>query len=476
MSITAEQEYLINLYRAGKFEELAKQNLKMPIDADDNTIIHYLCCQLDRRALEAIKDANPGALTYDVVNMPNKFSDLPIHRALETLKKSGKTDHSFIAYLIDILGCNPRIPNAHGHIIVKTDDKSHTEEVASCKEKVKELNEHVIKNIIALTNIADKFKADPLAFMENPEDSSAENKTIAFLKKLTEKYAVRLGELALAQSNLPVRDKVSAQTGGKKRAKSKSKFSGQRKIRSYFPSYSNHSNVIDEDDDDITENGHDSFVTNRRNYLLDGFGQYHASRVNRDAESDSDSDDQLSRPRKKREETESDKLYKDFLEMIKKALKLGDGEEADKEARLYRSGLKITIVKENPELKGKVNDKAKIEKMREIIEDATELKKKIKSIDWDEIKKIMAEMSKQGEERKKQRPPRESRERREPKTDTESEEKKETKPKRTRKSTKTEESGTRHRGPQLTNDGYIKSDELLFSTEEKTAKQNHRRR
>ncbi|AGC01859.1 hypothetical protein H012_gp604 [Acanthamoeba polyphaga moumouvirus] len=108
---------LLNLYFTGQYNKLANSNLSQPIDQNGNTIMHVIASNLNKNALESILKQNPNAITHNIINTPNNKSELPIHKAMESVQKSN-SNHDFITYLIERLGANPGVPDANNRIIV----------------------------------------------------------------------------------------------------------------------------------------------------------------------------------------------------------------------------------------------------------------------------------------------------------------------------------------------------------------------
>ena len=235
----SKSDDLMELYKKRDFKALAQKNLKTPVDNLGNTIVSVMAANLDKEAFEAIRAANPKALSYDVINTPNNKQDLPIHVALETIKKNN-SDDSFINYMIS-LGAKTNIPNSQNKIIVKnttqvtqTNDKS--------KEKLKQLNEQVINNINTLNRLAGSNTSANTCAISSKDlgTESGKNENLQFIKQLKNYYAD--ATIVDASQQQP----KSTQAGG---------YNGRRRIKSYIP--------------DFTETGeNDSFVAKRKNQLL----------------------------------------------------------------------------------------------------------------------------------------------------------------------------------------------------------------
>ena len=182
--------------------------------------------------------------------------------------------------------------------------------------------------------------------------------------------------------------------------------------------------------------------------------------------------DVQSRP--KREPQPHDEVYRSFIQKIKDAM----GVDEDT-ARLYRSALKIIITRDRPELRGRENDALKVQAMEEIINDKEVLKKTLNRDvipRLDEIKRIMEENREAGEKRRKEWEERKkNRGDRENRTETNTGKSTATtntsrKQQVSSKST-SDEPATKTRKPRksskVAENGYIQSDEILLSPEER---------
>jgi hypothetical protein len=92
---------------------------------------------------------------------------------------------------------------------------------------------------------------------------------------------------------------------------------------------------------------------------------------------------------------EADEKYRSFVKTIMDLLSVDEDT-----ARLYRSAIKITIERKNPELRK--DELLKIKEMENIFESESTLKSTLKKIDIDEIKKHMAMQKQKSEERRKE--------------------------------------------------------------------------
>ncbi|XWV26502.1 hypothetical protein QJ857_gp0567 [Tupanvirus soda lake] len=229
---------LLTAYLRKDYNTLASANLNQPVNNDGDTIIHIMAKNLDKAAFELILLTNPKAITYSVINTPNKKSQLPIHLALEKIQENQQIGDDFINYMINVLGANPDIPDANNRIIVSNiQNKNKT--INENENKIKEHNNTVIKNIQSLIKIAemntDKLPGS-ISFSKEPVEMENDG-NIDFIHNIIEYY------------NNPMNKQVS-QEGG---------YNGRRRIRNYFS-------------DGLSESGdNDSFVAKNRNELMNNY-------------------------------------------------------------------------------------------------------------------------------------------------------------------------------------------------------------
>lgn len=491
-----KNQNLIDLYQKNDFEYLAKSNLKEPIDNNGNTIIHLMAANLDREAFKSLLRCNPKSLSYDVINAPNNKSELPIHKALETVQKNNQNDHSFISYMVNELHANPNIPDSQNRIIINKNQELDSAYIDQSKNKIKELNDAVIKNIFDLSKFAEiKTQSKNSCVLYSMPESSNKISTnnVEFIKKLTNHY-------------LQLQKKSSMQHAG---------YTGKRIIKNTYSDsndftesgendsfvsrkqnnttksnmdYKSHktfvggklNRLINEDEElyedkiaDFEASGmeNDSFSTQERNKInknLDNlFGgaikknkNYESNKKSTDDDDSDDNDFDLfsSQDRPRREpNVKVNEMYKSFIKKIMDLLNVDEDT-----AKLYRSAIKITIAKKNPELKKRENDELKVKEMETIINNKDQLQKILKTIDFNEIKKIMAEGKERGEERRKQI---EEQRKNKPKNETTGETKRKTMGE-TAKSTSTTGSAAKSKmvkKSKVTENGYLVSDEIIFS-------------
>ena len=123
--------------------------------------------------------------------------------------------------------------------------------------------------------------------------------------------------------------------------------------------------------------------------LDDDADKYDDNEKEYDDEDDDDSyKDYESRPRVKRvRNPELDDLYKSFIEKIVKYMNI-----SEEEAMNIRDAVKKVVITKNPELRGRIHDEQRLKEMESILASKNDLKKALKNVNLDEVKKEMAEM------------------------------------------------------------------------------------
>ena len=225
----------MELYRKRDFKSLADSDLKQPVNNDGDTIIHIMSQELDKNGIETLLMYNPYAITYEIINMPNKKSQLPIQKAMASIERVKQNTYDFITFMIR-LGANPDIPDAKNRIIVPDikNTGSVYENFPSVQEDqrkqadIEKLNNTVINNIKSLTKMIDSKSG-----RDDRNDTDVD-----FVKKIIELYKPKQG-----------------QSGG---------YNNKRRTNNFM-----------DDSKDLTESGeNDSFVvndTNRKNRWIDEY-------------------------------------------------------------------------------------------------------------------------------------------------------------------------------------------------------------
>jgi hypothetical protein len=210
-------------YMKKDYEKLAFSNLKQPINSNGDTIIHVLARNLDKQAFETIRKYNPKAITYSVINTPNKLSELPIHHALESIKMNEQIGYDFIDYMVNELGASTNLPDINNRTVVNI--SKDTKVSYNTNDSINNLNDIVIRNIRKLSKIED-FNIN--TFIDQFISKQNVNRNVDFIKNITNHY-----------SNLE-------QKGGY----------SKRRINSHFTDW---------------KNSYDSFVVPNKNKILDTY-------------------------------------------------------------------------------------------------------------------------------------------------------------------------------------------------------------
>lgn len=448
---------LLSSYQAKNFNTLASANLRQPIDNEGNTIVHLMAKNLDREGFEKLLSINPKSVTDELINAPNNNSQRPIHLAMQSIQSNNDpSKNQFIEYLIYRLGANPSIPDNNNRIV-----KQKSEATFESNQKLQKLNNDTISNLRIMNNLIEKEKNNIVGHGD-----------VDFVRKLTEHYKTKYGV---------------SQTGG---------YNGQRKIR--YESDRNDSFVLDKNTKNKLYNDKSA---NEYDIRRDIWGSNNNRQAQKSFDDDWNTDDfdleeseddmydirrinqnkrsthyDMYTPDRPRDE-KVDEVYRSFVKKIMDLL--GVDEET---ARKYRSAIKLNIEEKNPELRGRINDSLKVKEMEKIFENKNRLQQTLDSIDMGAIQEIIEKRKTESETRRAERnKDRSNRNRSDRNSDrpsknegtrgnrgskgssgskgsngssgqTETE-----KPKRTRKSSA---------APSRVNNGYLESDEIIFSSED----------
>lgn len=385
---------ILNAYNnakiTGNYSVLAASNLKTPIDDQGNTILHLIAKNLDLNTLAGIAKANPNAFSFDIVNVPNKDGDTPLHLAVVAVNQAGQQKQSEIINKLMELGANKNIPNNKGQVIainngITKQINAATAATTAAASSVAATAANAVTGISKQAQQSDVLNAtsDQLAEWAKKLPGSdqlnawinqlSDTDIAGNIKKLTDSFqqsvknpgttvgGTSCGIQTGTTSSTPVNenldfirnltDKYRPQKGG---------YSGQRKIKSYMS-----------DPYEFSEFGiNDSFVSKKRKELIDQYSNLFSSQE---------------RPRN-RFDPEAIEKYNEILQRIKDFLGVDD-----ETAKLYRLALKINVTKDHPELKKKENDILKIEEIEKITRTKDDLQKAIKGIKIENLRQEQAE-------------------------------------------------------------------------------------
>lgn len=233
ISNDSQEHEILKYYQMKDYEKLASSDLKQPVNANGDTIIHIIAKNLDKNAFESIRKYNPKALNYTVINTPNKLSEFPIHHALKTIKKNRLMEYDFIDYMINELGAKSDIPDIRNRIIVSESDSEEKKISYNIDNRIKKLNDIVIRNIQNLTKLAesniDNISNAISDVLRNSGNNDSKNNT-EFVKNITNYY-----------------NNLEKQVGG---------YKGRRKIPHRFTNW---------------RNTYDSFIATNKNKILNDY-------------------------------------------------------------------------------------------------------------------------------------------------------------------------------------------------------------
>ncbi|AUV58335.1 hypothetical protein [Bandra megavirus] len=496
----------LNLYLNKQYDKLANSNLKQPIDQDGNTVLHVIASNLNKQAFENIRKNNPNAINHSTINIPNKNSELPIHKAMESIKKNN-SNHEFITYMIDNLGANPNIPDINNRIIITNNNNSKS----YSDDKINQLNNDAVNNFRKFTQMAETKLGEisPTIKRKLNDMGISSNNFSKLAEDAQNKLSQIMPDLKKSSNITYNMSKNNRQSGGRNetdqqnieaiknlnrhylnnRQKSNDSFVAKNKnklINQYNNNQSQSTNQIRNNklvggaNNNVFQNKQQTIGDRIRNYNNNLFGG--ASIFD-----DSDDDDLIfnkiddtdsseieldnkeikryrdmisnqSRPRN----VKVDETYKSFVKKIMDLL--GVDEET---ARLYRSAIKIEIENKNPELKRRENDELKVKEMEKMFTNKKTLQKAIDDIDMDKIKKTMQERKANWEARSE-----EIRKAREEKS-------KQNKNKSKNQTTTSDETSSdnmstsievpkkinKNRKTSVAENGYVQSDEVILSSE-----------
>ena len=221
---------IMSMYYQKNFESLANTYLGIPINDEGDTIVHIISQNLDKNAFQEILKHNNMAITYSIINMPNRKSRYPLHAALDSILKDSNPNYEFIDYMINVLGANPKNPDNNDRIIViddnndNNDNESETHPKSLTNEKINKLNKTVINNIKKLTMLLDKKNNSNY---KNTHSDMSMNTNVEFIKDIVDHYNkqnILNGSDVSKESNKKVEVNSQDLTGG---------YTGQRRIKKY---------------------------------------------------------------------------------------------------------------------------------------------------------------------------------------------------------------------------------------------------
>lgn len=459
------QPKIIELYKQGKYDELARTNLSGKLDDDGNTIFHIIADNLDQNALERLF-SRASIQVKNHINIINNKGESPIHRALDAIKNKSYPNDNIITYMVDVLEADPTIPDSQNRIIVPAVEEKATDSLmsptSSIHNKIMNLNDTVIKNIMELKKINSSNIKDIM--------NSSQSNSLNGLRDLFGKKSDTIDRSANKNSdtiNDFANKKSSISTYMGNDESNKIQF-----IRSLIKLYSPHSKNHNNNDDNEMHGGKYSSTRyiNSKFSLSDlsdmsdmdefnlGNTQHMLNRMGRQ-----------DRPKMDQQVfDENNRIYKEVIQKIVDDLKVSRDI-----AEIVATYLKVQVKKEhNLQDSDPDSDRKKIDKVKEIVDSGKELSKKYKEMKDTEL---FEEIKKKREQRRQQREERRSKENNgssdgksndgKSRDNKSKESKDETSKKKQGKKSNDEQTRIAHAKKKLAPTGYIKSDEMIFSSE-----------
>lgn len=414
---------VLNAYSSKDFDKLITMDLSQAIDSKGDTILHLIAKYLDKDSLEKILQKNPNILK-DLVHKANSEGKTPGQVALESLKRKGSTDTSFLDRLQQLSHDIPDTNQFNKTISqnIKALENMGTTPVSSILDdfdKVKLLTEQFITSQKGGNCSVRTFTSN---YHNNPSYGKYLNNNRPYEQEL-QRNEERLRNERLFGGNMDHLKQESALAD-----KREALFGGARKQKASnwdddIDDFTLEFTVTDEDGPAYSKDEKKTNLVREKkssrdkkakkssrdpdNFDWDVLNEEKGSKASRDLDwneagfdeeeydTSTDTYDQA-RPRN----MEADDLYKSFDEKIMEAMDV-DAETA----RIYKIALKQKIVEKNPELKKRVNDELKVKEMEKIVNNKTKLKSALKGIDIEGIKAHLKEVDakrKEKPERKKQ--------------------------------------------------------------------------
>lgn len=468
---------ILKLYHQRNVDELCKKNLIEKLDTEGNTILHIIAMNLDQDTLQKINQLIPSQL-HGCINTKNNLGELPLHKALDSLNNMNSPNDSIVTFMIKILGADPNIPDNNNRIIVPIEDPLSPS--SSLHNDILRLNNDVIQNILALSKLngpdmkslnqlsktQDSINSDTLSDQlknifgkhgkhgkRSPTplllDSESVNKKssistymgndssnkLEFIKSLIKLYRSKISDVETKQKEMfggladsdtfdNLFDESELQMHGG--------YKGQRKINAY-------------------SSDRDDFVVSNPNDMLSMLAMQDRPKVD------------------EKTWAENNEINKEIVQKIKKQLDVDD-----ETAKTIAAYLKVQVKKEITESDPGKADRAKLDKVKDIVEDKDALNKQ-----YDEMKsnKLFEEIRKNREERQKRRSEmkekpdrksdRKSDDKSDDKSDTSDNQSTSEKPKKKRTTKKAEKEPEQSRisnaRRKIASNGYLQSDEMIFS-------------
>ena len=346
---------ILYLYKGKNIDGLCKCSIDSKIDNHGNTIIHLMASALDNDMLKSIFEKVPTKLKA-IVNMPNNDREYPIHIAMDVIENRTDKNFSFIDTIIKI-GADMNKTDRLGRIVipnVMNANSKYARDTSLFKYILKKndinldiLNKNINDNVSKILKIDNIIYDNNLKINKKSElstDMSIGNResNINFIREIVQKY-----------KQYDTRD----MTGG---------YYGKRRIQSY-----------DLQSSELTESDQDNaFVSKKKTNLVNKYATSFAR----------------SAPFDKAVVEEHNRIIEKIMTLL----------QVDKDtARAYSSALKVILCEKYPHLKERKNDAEKIKELAKFVVDEKTLRKAVKDIKIDQIKKQMEENKQRAIERSK---------------------------------------------------------------------------
>lgn len=338
------------------------------IDEKGNTIFHRLSLNEDEKGLRKIKKDNPSFVKKHI-NTKNHAGQTPLHVALEANIKSGK-DQDFISFLVKEMGANPHEPDNQNRIIagfgtttenrfgLSTDSLSQSPELKphhtgkginpnptlDDQKEVARLNQ----NYVIEHGKKPSSGCNAGAGITDSNESQTDQSIVKFVRDLNAHYGIG--------------DEIRAKIGGK--------YSGRRIIansseknqmtRKYIGSDENSFEFVKDSTDEM-EAGSDEF----------NIGVSHLSKFSEGTRRmiNSPNSDSMALDGGKWDPVLLDR-HKVIVQKIMEYLSI-----SEEDAKLYRTLIKLNLIKEHPELAGPTNDAIRTQEIEKIVSNKENLEK-----------------------------------------------------------------------------------------------------
>lgn len=340
------------------------------MNQDGRNKIHNLAHDLNIKEMIELHKKNPSDFSK-LINQKDKDGNTPIHIALKKIIESGKNNYEIITHMIEKLGADPNIPNKNDEIVL------HTYE--SDKYQIKSDSIKSIPSPPHPSKLPSYMPPKQNTSTSTQTEKQIDPELITFLKKLNTKYNQKGGDHK--EKIYSGRRIINGSSDNEFITKKSRNSVSESEFESGSGSASESASEIDleiiqSSDRHLSESGrNDSFVIkSKRSFSAEDI-------PNRFIDSNQDGG---------RRDPEITNRYNEILKKIMELLDLDE-----KTAKDYRSLIKLYLESQHPELRGVANDALKIQEIEKIVAD----KEKLKSYWENKVKPNMKELTKHIQER-----------------------------------------------------------------------------